>query len=170
MPDRRTPPAPRHTGPHLGSALPPEPWWTPQIPQRVERLGHAPHRTLARPGLLLLRPEQGRSDPLRRAARRVSQRGRRRGDPHRRPEHAAADAVAPLADDRLHLRAAGQLDLDPISPESAARRNKTPTRGGGQPNDNPGAGDGDGFGLARFGEGGEVIRGARSRWATLSSP
>ena len=27
------------------------------------------------------------------------------------------------------------------------------------PNDNPGAGEGDGFGLARFGEGGELIRG-----------
>ncbi len=36
---------------------------------------------------------------------------------------------------------------------------KNPSGGGGQPNDNPGAGDGDGFGLARFGEGGELIRG-----------
>ena len=32
-------------------------------------------------------------------------------------------------------------------------------RGGGLTNDNPGAGDGDGFGLARFGQGGETIRG-----------
>jgi hypothetical protein len=34
-----------------------------------------------------------------------------------------------------------------------------PSAGGGVANNNPGAGDGDGFGLARFGEGGEVIRG-----------
>jgi hypothetical protein len=31
--------------------------------------------------------------------------------------------------------------------------------GGGMDNPNPGAGDGDGFGLARFGQGGELIRG-----------
>ena len=36
---------------------------------------------------------------------------------------------------------------------------RKPSGGGGAPNDNPGAGDGDGFGLARFGEGGELIRG-----------
>ena len=34
-----------------------------------------------------------------------------------------------------------------------------PSGGGGVANDEPGAGEGDGFGLARFGEGGEVIRG-----------
>ena len=40
-----------------------------------------------------------------------------------------------------------------------SRAAKNPSGGGGQANDNPGAGDGDGFGLARFGEGGELIRG-----------
>jgi hypothetical protein len=54
-----------------------------------------------------------------------------------------------------------QLDLDPIKPEALARRDKAPSGGGGRPNDNPGAGDGDGFGLARFGEGGELIRGVQ---------
>lgn len=34
-----------------------------------------------------------------------------------------------------------------------------PSGGGGFENDNPGAGGGDGFGLARFGDGGELIRG-----------
>ena len=53
------------------------------------------------------------------------------------------------------------LDLDPIQPEAFGRRNKSPSAGGGRPNDNPGAGDGDGFGLARFGEGGELIRGVQ---------
>ena len=52
-----------------------------------------------------------------------------------------------------------QLELTPLEPDLRFRRNKTPSAGGGAPNDNPGAGDGDGFGLARFGEGGEVIRG-----------
>ena len=36
---------------------------------------------------------------------------------------------------------------------------KNASGGGGEANDNPGAGDGDGFGLARFGDGGELIRG-----------
>ncbi len=34
-----------------------------------------------------------------------------------------------------------------------------PSAGGGMNNPNPGAGDGDGFGLARFGQGGESVRG-----------
>ncbi|WP_165232403.1 YfaP family protein [Aquisphaera insulae] len=38
-------------------------------------------------------------------------------------------------------------------------RDARPSAGGGAPNANPGAGDGDGFGLARFGDGGEVVRG-----------
>ena len=38
-------------------------------------------------------------------------------------------------------------------------RGGKPSGGGGVANDNPGAGEGDGFGLARFGEGGERIRG-----------
>jgi hypothetical protein len=50
-------------------------------------------------------------------------------------------------------------ELKPIEPEIQFRSSKRPTGGGGAPNDNPGAGDGDGFGLARFGEGGELIRG-----------
>ncbi len=52
-----------------------------------------------------------------------------------------------------------QMDTIPLEPDLRFRSNKTPSAGGGDPNDNPGAGDGDGFGLARFGEGGELIRG-----------
>ena len=52
-----------------------------------------------------------------------------------------------------------QLELAPLEPEVRFRLAKKPSGGGGTPNDNPGAGDGDGFGLARFGEGGELIRG-----------
>jgi hypothetical protein len=52
-----------------------------------------------------------------------------------------------------------QLELREIEPEFALGKSRTPTGGGGAPNDNPGAGDGDGFGLARFGQGGELIRG-----------
>jgi hypothetical protein len=71
--------------------------------------------------------------------------------------------AAPLASDEATLIAAPltQLDVDPLEPEAIARRNKAPSAGGGRPNDNPGAGDGDGFGLARFGEGGELIRGVQ---------
>lgn len=58
--------------------------------------------------------------------------------------------------------------LEPLLPESAPSSlaplvsiggNLDPSAGGGRPNDNPGAGDGDGFGIARFGEGGEIVRG-----------
>ena len=68
---------------------------------------------------------------------------------------------APLAPDEVNVMPAPltRLDLDPIEPEAIARRKGPPSAGGGRPNDNPGAGDGDGFGLARFGEGGELIRG-----------
>jgi len=68
---------------------------------------------------------------------------------------------APLAPDEVSITPAPltHLDLDPLEPQAIARRNKAPSAGGGRPNDNPGAGDGDGFGLARFGEGGELIRG-----------
>ena len=52
-----------------------------------------------------------------------------------------------------------QMDTIPLEPDLRFRSNKTPSAGGGDPNDNPGAGDGSGFGLARFGEGGEVIKG-----------
>ena len=37
-------------------------------------------------------------------------------------------------------------------------RGGKPIAGSGLANDNPGAGEGDGFGLARFGEGGELVR------------
>ena len=52
-----------------------------------------------------------------------------------------------------------QMDTIPLEADLRFRANKKPSAGGGDPNDNPGAGDGDGFGLARFGEGGELIRG-----------
>jgi hypothetical protein len=70
---------------------------------------------------------------------------------------------APLTADETAIIPAPltQLDLDPIVPDSIARRTKAPSGGGGRPNDNPGAGDGDGFGLARFGEGGELIKGVQ---------
>jgi hypothetical protein len=51
-----------------------------------------------------------------------------------------------------------KLDLTEkaLTPRLAADR---PTGGGGVDNPNPGAGNGDGFGLARFGDGGESVRG-----------
>src|SRR5208337_90390 len=48
------------------------------------------------------------------------------------------------------------LKLEPAVALAPGRR---PSGGGGAANDNPGAGEGDGFGLAKFGEGGELIRG-----------
>jgi hypothetical protein len=54
-----------------------------------------------------------------------------------------------------------QLEFRTIEPEIKAGGAKSPSGGGGTPNNNPGAGDGDGFGLARFGDGGEVIRGVK---------
>lgn len=53
------------------------------------------------------------------------------------------------------------IELKPLKLEalSAPARGLKPSGGGGVENSNPGAGEGDGFGLARFGEGGEVIRG-----------
>jgi hypothetical protein len=52
-----------------------------------------------------------------------------------------------------------QMDTIPLEADLRFRSNKKPAAGGGEANDNPGAGEGDGFGLARFGEGGELIRG-----------
>jgi len=63
---------------------------------------------------------------------------------------------AELGSDSLSL---AQLDRASIEPEIRFRPNQKASGGGGAPNNNPGAGDGDGFGLARFGEGGEIIRG-----------
>lgn len=54
-----------------------------------------------------------------------------------------------------------KLDMPPIEPQAIARRNKAPAGGGGMKSNNPGAGDGDGFGIARFGNGGELIRGVQ---------
>jgi hypothetical protein len=60
------------------------------------------------------------------------------------------------------LAAMQPLDLLPVDPNTK----NTPgaekaTGGGGLRSNNPGAGDGDGFGLARFGSGGESIRGVQ---------
>jgi hypothetical protein len=72
------------------------------------------------------------------------------------PMPAAPLAEAGLAVDSPYL---AQLELAPLEPEVRFRAAKNASGGAGKPNDNPGAGDGDGFGLARFGEGGELIRG-----------
>jgi hypothetical protein len=52
-----------------------------------------------------------------------------------------------------------ELNLSTLDPELILGKGAKPSGGGGVPNLNPGAGDGDGFGLAQFGQGGEVIRG-----------
>jgi hypothetical protein len=52
-----------------------------------------------------------------------------------------------------------QLQAPEIEPELKFRKVKKASAPGGSSSDNPGAGDGDGFGLARFGEGGERIHG-----------
>lgn len=52
-----------------------------------------------------------------------------------------------------------RLDVPPPEPRLQPGRARRPSASGGVANDNPGAGDGDGFGLARFGQGGEMIRG-----------
>lgn len=51
------------------------------------------------------------------------------------------------------------LNETALEPALSLRGNNKSGRGGGVANDNPGAGEGDGFGLARFGEGGELVRG-----------
>jgi hypothetical protein len=52
------------------------------------------------------------------------------------------------------------LDLESLEPKlSSLTGAAKASAGGGMDNPNPGAGDGDGFGLARFGQGGESIRG-----------
>jgi len=50
------------------------------------------------------------------------------------------------------------LEMPAIEPQFRPNAHR-PSAGGGAENNNPGAGDGDGFGLARFGEGGEVVHG-----------
>jgi hypothetical protein len=51
------------------------------------------------------------------------------------------------------------LDQAPLELETIRGSRAKPSAGGGRLNDNEGAGDGDGFGLARFGDGGELVRG-----------
>src|SRR5262249_50685129 len=53
------------------------------------------------------------------------------------------------------------LDANPLEPKIAANLSGSskPSAEGGLDNPNPGAGNGDGFGLARFGQGGERIQG-----------
>jgi len=52
------------------------------------------------------------------------------------------------------------LDLPTLEPKISTKLSADRSGAeGGIRNDNPGAGDGDGFGLARFGEGGELVRG-----------
>lgn len=71
--------------------------------------------------------------------------------------------TAPQAEAEVGLESPtlAQLELTSLEPELRFRSNTKPSGGGGQLNNNPGAGDGDGFGLARFGEGGELIRGVQ---------
>lgn len=58
-----------------------------------------------------------------------------------------------VGDELLELKATN------LAAFAAPARGLRPSGGGGIENTNPGAGEGDGFGLARFGEGGEMIRG-----------
>jgi hypothetical protein len=51
------------------------------------------------------------------------------------------------------------LNPSGLEPAVSLKGAGKPSAAGGKVNDNPGAGDGDGFGLARFGEGGELVRG-----------
>jgi len=69
--------------------------------------------------------------------------------------------TSPLGEAEVGLEspAISQLELTALEPELRFRGTTKPSGAGGQLNTNPGAGDGDGFGLARFGEGGELIRG-----------
>lgn len=58
------------------------------------------------------------------------------------------------------LSTVSPIDLSELEAKlSSLADAKKPSAGGGMDNPNPGAGEGDGFGLARFGQGGENIRG-----------
>ena len=90
------------------------------------------------------------------------------GSPHGIPEAEALtgglNTALPMPAAPLEMAAStapslSAMELTPIEPDLRFGMNKTATGGGGGPNDNPGAGDGDGFGLAKFGEGGELVRG-----------
>ena len=117
---------------------------------------------LDRPGLLVFRAPVERTGDVRLATGRLAQRCRRGRDVDRRPEYAAAHAGRAARRVRARRRFA-RLWLSSSSLRSSPRSGfgppRTPAAAAAQPNDNPGAGDGDGFGLARFGEGGELIRG-----------
>jgi len=65
------------------------------------------------------------------------------------PEAESEPSPEPLLD-------LSRLEGDRPTPKALGTR---PSAGGGAPNDAPGAGDGSGFGLARFGDGSESIRG-----------
>ncbi len=52
-----------------------------------------------------------------------------------------------------------ELNAGKLEPALILGRGSKPRAGGGVANDNPGAAEGDGFGLAQFGQDGEVIRG-----------
>ncbi len=71
--------------------------------------------------------------------------------------------AAPQVETELALSSPNlaQIEVANLEPVIQIGGAKKPSAGGGAPNTNPGAGDGDGFGLARFGEGGEVIRGVQ---------
>ena len=67
----------------------------------------------------------------------------------------APDNLLPAPDEPLL-----ELIAPPLEPAAVTLvRGGKPIAGGGLANDNPGVGEGDGFGLARFGEGGELVRG-----------
>ncbi len=72
------------------------------------------------------------------------------------PPAALLEATADAAPNLIPIEMP-PLDLEVKRP-AATRR---PSAGGGMENNNPGAGDGDGFGKAMFGQGGEVVRGVR---------
>jgi hypothetical protein len=147
----------------IAEAPPPQPWWTPESLKGWSASFGLHAALLVVLGLCYFAPDPNR--PLAFDSRLA-------GSPNGVPWGDTLTGglntplpmpPAPLTADETAIVPAPltQLDLDPIVPESIARRNKLPSGGGGRPNDNPGAGDGDGFGLARFGEGGELIKGVQ---------
>jgi hypothetical protein len=103
--------------------------------------------------------------PIRRA---IAFDSRLAGSPHGVPDGIALSGglntplpMPELADNLLPSEADTLIELKPVAlePGLSLKGAGKPSAGGGAPNNNPGAGEGDGFGLARFGEGGETIRG-----------
>ena len=70
----------------------------------------------------------------------------------------AESAPAPTPTAVASARPTLDLNALAVKPEGVTGSDR-PTLGGGMANNNPGAGDGDGFGIARFGQGGEMVRG-----------